>query len=313
MILIIGAGAMAQEYVKVLKAQRKSFLVIGRSETSAEEFKSATGIAPFIGGLELYLSSQRHEKYFAAIVTTGVEQLASTTRKLLEHGVDKILVEKPAGLDLAEIKSLVEHTMSYQASVYVAYNRRYYSSVLEAQSIITIDGGVKSFNFEITEWGHVIGSISKGEGVKENWFLANTTHVADMAFFLGGFPREFSSFISGGSKWHTRSYNFSGAGVSEKGALFAYHGNWGAPGRWGVEILTSEHRLIFRPLEKLQIQKLGSVAVSFVEIDDRLDVDYKPGLYKQVEAFLTGDESSLCDILSHSQNAEAYIKMAGYN
>ena len=47
--------------------------------------------------------------------------------------------------------------------------------------------------------------------------------------------------VSGGEDWHERSYNFSGAGVSDSGALFAYHGNWGAPGRWSVEVLTSAH------------------------------------------------------------------------
>jgi len=68
--------------------------------------------------------------------------------------------------------------------------------------------------------------------------------------------------------------------------LFSYQANWFAPGRWGVEILTKDSRLIFRPLEKLQVQKNRSVAVDFVEIDDRLDRDFKPGLLRQTEFFL---------------------------
>ena len=43
------------------------------------------------------------------------------------------------------------------------------------------------------------------------------------------------------------------------------------------------------PHGRLQIQKIGSVAVDFVDIDDCLDKDFKPGLYKQTEAFLAED------------------------
>ena len=57
--------------------------------------------------------------------------------------------------------------------------------------------------------------------------------------------------------------------------LFSYQANWNAPGRWGIEILTSQHRLYLRPMEKLQIQNTGSVDISEVEIDDQLDKEFK--------------------------------------
>ena len=36
----------------------------------------------------------------------------------------------------------------------------------------------------------------------------------------------------------------AGAGVTENGALFSYHANWEAPGRWSVEIMTKKRRLM---------------------------------------------------------------------
>ncbi|WP_197740081.1 hypothetical protein [Vibrio taketomensis] len=39
--------------------------------------------------------------------------------------------------------------------------------MLAAKNIIKQDGGVQSFNFELTEWGHVIANLEKGEGVKK--------------------------------------------------------------------------------------------------------------------------------------------------
>ena len=41
-----------------------------------------------------------------------------------------------------------------------------------------------------------------------------------------------------------------------------------------------------KPMEKLFVQKRGSVAVNEIEINDDFDQLYKPGLFKQVEAFM---------------------------
>ena len=311
MILLVGAGPMAREYAKVLNALKKGYTVIGRGEASAHAFYEATGKTVVTGGLDAYLS-RPHVAHDFAIVSVGVEVLAQTTVSLIEDGVKAVLVEKPAGVDLAQIEQLCQQAKASQAKVYVAYNRRFYSSVFKAQEIISQDGGVSSFNFELTEWGHVIANIDKAEGVKENWFLANTSHVPDLAFFLGGYPQQISSFCSDNMSWHTRSANFAGAGRSENGALFCYNGNWNSPGRWSVEVLTKKHRLILRPMEQLQIQQIDSVVLTPVEIDEQLDKAFKPGLYLQVEAFLTNDTSRLCDIEQQLKMTRVYSQMAGY-
>lgn len=312
MIVIVGAGNMAREYASVLQAQAKEFVVVGRGEKSAAKFLKDTGIQAVSGGIANYLVSVGNSSLAYAIVSTGVEELANTTRLLVEGGVKNILVEKPAGLTVAEIGELVDCSIAHEANIYVAYNRRFYASVQSAKKLIAEDGGVKSFTFELTEWGHVIKDNLKPDLVKENWFLANTSHVADMAYFLGGAPKELSCFYNGGLDWHKRSHNYAGAGVSSSGALFSYHGNWAAPGRWSVEILTTNSRYIFRPMEKLQVQKLGSIVVDYVDIDDHLDHEFKPGLYKQVQAFLTHDNADLCSLEEHLTYAEVYTQMAGY-
>lgn len=311
MIWLIGSGGMAVDYANVLQAQNIQMLVIGRGASSAEKFSSNTGLAVIGGGLDSFLSTTP-ELADAVIVSVGVEQLAATTFTLLNYGIKKILVEKPAGLNALEIAQVCELAEQKRANVFVAYNRRFFSSVLAAEKIIAADGGVTSFNFELTEWGHVISNLEKADGVLANWFLANTTHVIDMAFFLGGKPQQLSAFTSGGNNWHPAATNFSGAGVSDTKALFSYQGNWQSPGRWSVEILTGKHRLIFRPMEQLKVQKVGSVIEENYEIDDSLDSEYKPGLYLQVEDFLSGRHERLCSIKEQLANSVFYSKMAGY-
>lgn len=311
MIWLIGAGGMSIDYAKVLHAQKKEIIVIGRGEASARLFEEKTKHAVLVGGLGKFLSTSPDVPE-AAIVSVGVEQLYSMSMQLLKYGVKHLLVEKPAGMDAEQIRAVADEAKAQQASVYVAYNRRFFSSVLAAKAIVEQDGGVDSFNFELTEWGHVIGTLTKGEGVLENWFLANTSHVTDLAFYLGGKPEQLSCFTNGSTDWHQRSANFAGAGQTASGALFNYHGNWNAPGRWSVEVLTKKHRLILRPMERLQIQNIGSVAMEFVDIDDALDKTYKPGLFSQVKGFIAGDHEGLCSLAEQLEMVGYYQQMAGY-
>ena len=53
----------------------------------------------------------------------------------------------------------------------------------------------------------------------------------------------------------------------QKGAMFSYFADWEAPGRWGLEVLTRKRRLIFRPMEQLQVMPLGSVKIDSVELE----------------------------------------------
>lgn len=311
-VWLIGAGIMAQDYIKVLNGLESEIVVIGRGEETAKKCEEATGSSVAVGGLEKFLNNNPNICTHA-IVSVGVEELYETTTRLLEYGVKNILVEKPGAMYDEQFKSLLELTQLKNANVIIAYNRRFYASVLKAREIIEQDSGVTSFNFEFTEWAHEIETLTKGEGVKENWFLANSTHVVDMAFYLGGKPEEICTFSTGGIDWHPSGSNFSGAGVSEKGALFNYHANWESAGRWSVEILTKEHRLIFRPMEKLMIQKRGTISQDFVEnVDYSLDEKYKPGLFIQTQKFLNNDFKDMCLLEEQSEMMDIYYKMANY-
>jgi predicted dehydrogenase len=308
---LIGVGVMALDYAKVMEGLGVNFTSIGRGEARASHFEKTTGLPVVRGGIENYLTT-RPKVPQHAIISVGVEALKSVAIQLIRYGVKNILVEKPAGLNCSEIEELKQVAESAQTQVYVAYNRRFYASVQKAREIIAQDGGVTSFNFEFTEWSHEIKKLEKDEAVKKAWLLANSTHVIDMAFFLGGCPKTMTTYTAGGLDWHPAASVFAGAGITDLGAMFSYQANWAAPGRWGVEILTSQHRLIFRPLEKLHIQRLGSVAIEPHEIDDRLDIAFKPGLYHQVKNFIEGHNIDFCTIEDQCKIIEWYEKIAGY-
>lgn len=305
---------MGVEYAKVLNALKVEYTAIGRGERSAAAFEEQTGHPALRGGLSAFLA-KRPDKPEAAIVAVGIEALTATCIELLGYGVKKVLQEKPGVGWTGEIYPLADAVRQAGATVLLAYNRRFYSSVLKAEEIIRGDGGVSSFAFEFTEWSHTIAPLPKTRVEHHTWFMGNSSHVIDTAFFLGGQPAELCAFRAGAGEldWHPSGASYAGAGVSENGALFSYHGNWQAPGRWVIEILTREHRLYFKPMETLQIQNKGSVAVSPVEIDDRLDVEFKPGFYRQTRAFLEGDYRRFCTVEQQREHIERYYKqMSGY-
>jgi predicted dehydrogenase len=306
---LIGAGVMAKNYAQVLNDMNIDFEIIGRGKASANNFKNEFNKVVRLGGLQQWLDRKNLIVPDAAIVAVGIEQLAEVTISLLENGCKRILVEKPAGMDSKQIQAVGEAVKKNGAEVYVAYNRRFYASAIKAKELISADGGVTSFFFEFTEWAHEIEKLKKADCVKKNWFLGNSSHVVDLAFYLGGNPMEISCYTAGGIKWHPKASIYAGAGVTEKGTLFSYQANWEAPGRWGVEILTRKNRFIFRPLEKLQVQKKGSVAVELIDIEDELDTKFKPGLYLQTRCFIEQEYNELCSITEHIRNLKYYDRI----
>tara|TARA_Y100001935_G_C17293592_1_gene504845 strand:+ start:1309 stop:2259 length:951 start_codon:yes stop_codon:yes gene_type:complete len=310
-IWIVGGGNMGIEYSKILTKRREDFTVIGRSEESAKKLKNSTGLDSFIGGLDLFLSKNPQAAKFA-IVCVGVESLQNCTKKLIQFGVKNILVEKPAGLNANEVIDLYETALQFNSHVYVAYNRRFYSSVLKSKELIERDGGVLSFTFDFTEMTQKIEKMKKAKGVKENWLFANSTHVIDLAFFLGGSPQSLACNHISNLDWHPSGSVFVGNGLTINNIPFSYHSNWNSAGRWGVILLTESMRLVLSPLEKLQVQQKDSFDIKYLDIDDSLDTQFKPGLYEMVNSFLS-NYSNLKPLKDQVDDLKIYSKIGNYN
>jgi predicted dehydrogenase len=307
---LIGSGKMAQDYAKVLIFLNKSFKVIGRGRKSAISFQKATGIDVQIGGLKSNITKTNFPKI--AIVTVGVEQLAKTAKHLLNAGVKHILLEKPGALNLKEISSLNFLANKKKAKVFIGYNRRFYESVKIMKQIIKKDGGISAVNFEFTEWASSIKSTKINFNTKKNWFIANSSHVIDLAFHLCGKPKNWKCWHAGSLDWHPASSRYCGSGLTDKGIMFSYISNWEAPGRWSLELMTKKHRFILRPMEKLQAINLNNIVIKNIILKDKFDKKFKPGLYHQTINFLKKKNHLLCTLSEQVKNIKIYSKMAGY-
>ena len=305
---LVGAGPMAQAHAAVLDSLGVRYEVIGRGKESSTTFQTETGRAVSAGGIRPAIT--RGAVPDQAIVAVGVDQLAEVASTLLEAGVTRLLVEKPGGLSSEELAGIRD--LSPSAEVTVAYNRRHYASTSTARRIIAEDGGVSSFFFEVTEWPHATEPKQVDLPVRQRWFLAQSSHVVDLAFHLGGRPIDWACWHEGSLSWHRESSRFAGAGVTAAGATFGFHGDWEAPGRWGLEVMTRNHRMVFRPLETLKIMSIGSLEMVQETIDDRVDHAFKPGIHEQTKAFLLGEDGVSCSLDEQIENMHIYEQIAGY-
>jgi predicted dehydrogenase len=310
MIWLIGSGKHAQEYAKVLTALGVNFKVIGRGSKSADIFKAETGINVETGGIDKYLDSKNIPNH--AIISTAIEDLLSVCQSLINFGVKNILIEKPGSLTSRGIKNLVELSKFNEVKVWVGYNRRFYLATQSARTIIQEDGGVESFHFEFTEWPDVVLKNIISKRILSKWVISNSSHVIDLAFHLAGYPIKISSYCAKSLEWHPSSKVFAGSGITNTEALFSYHANWGAPGRWSLELATNTHRLIFRPLENLKIMNKNSLEIFTYQTIGNEDEKFKPGLYRQTQAFLFGKTELMCSIQDQYRMMKTYEKIAGY-
>lgn len=249
------------------------------------------------------------------IIASPVETLSSTAIEVMRAGVKHLLIEKPGAMDQRECGLLQACAAETGAEIHVAYNRRFYASVRGALAHMRDAGErIESVLFEFNEVMPAQGPGATAE-VAARWLLANSMHVIDTAFHPVGLPDLQRSLFqrSGGLSWHPAGSIFVGSGNTTSGVPFAFHANWDAPGRWGFEWMTKSTRYVFRPMEKLSVMRKGRFDLEAMVLDDEIDSRFKPGVYHQNAAFLSGDRAAgLVTLAEAAALIPLAQKIAGY-
>lgn len=258
-ILLIGAGGIAQEYVKVLRALGVGQIdVLSRRKESAEAFRQAWSLGhAFGGGLETLPGIARD--YDAAIVASPIETLLPYLCELLQLGVTKVLVEKPVALSASDLdRFMADHP---DAPVMVALNRLFFPSVQELRRRL-VHEPARSAEFSFTEWVHRINIEQYRPEVLARWGAANCIHVTSTVFDLIGMPQVLNGQRGGAGDiaWHPTASIFAGSGVSSTGTPFSYGSDWGSAGRWSITVRTALGSYHLEPMEALAFCPKGTVS-----------------------------------------------------
>lgn len=298
--LIVGAGEIAKEYVKILLELGIQVTLVCRDNAKASNLKNSFNIQAYGGGCEKILNEST-EFFDFAINAVTVENLFEINSLLLtSKKVRKILTEKPGALLTNDFEALSKLSKELDVPLYIAYNRRYFSSTVKLKEILKEENPTSCF-FEFTEWFWRINTANYSPVVINEWLLANSSHVIDLAFYLGN---GVASLSAAGRKSNPHSKicdQYVGHGLFNSGAVFSYIADWTSAGRWKVEFSTKEGRYMLCPLEKLFFQKRGTLEYVEMPIDNSLDTKFKAGFYLQVKDFIT-DKPTLKSILDQNKD-----------
>lgn len=271
-MIIVGAGNMAREYAKVLKALGVRFDTIGNTEEHGNEFYEWAREHGIITRVQFGGVAKNRIDDDTAVVAVPINALYETTKALISKGVKHILVEKPGALYTVQMRAVAYLADAHGVDVRIAYNRRFLNSVQSARTIARRDG-LRRLHFCFGDDMDAVAKTGHPENVKRKWITANSSHVIDAALFIG----DGAQYIYAESTWP-----FRGAGYGRDFPI-SYATDWTRDKRWRIDFETKAgERYFLGPIEKLMRFETHneSTVIAFEE------GDLKPGLEAMVWSFM---------------------------
>lgn len=283
-VSIIGSGYMASEHLKVFTSLNEvdQIFIYSRNTKTAQALVESSAKARFCASLDELYSSSKSDLVIVCVPELHTKDICEK----IKGYPWKILVEKPLGYNLTQAREISDLCQDKASDIYVAFNRRYYSAILEAESSLSKLSSEQTRLIEIRDQEDQISALSAGqpELVVQNWMYANSIHLIDLFYVFG--RGEIHSVVPV-IEWNKEKPSFVCAKITfDSGDVGIYTANWNKPGPWRITISTDEKFYELKPIEKLQIQEKGSRQLIDVALSSA-DTLFKPGLLRQAEELVS--------------------------
>lgn len=276
-VALVGAGYMAAEHAKAFSGLEGVNLVgvCSRSRALAEELASIyPGMAVCDSIADLYATT----KADIVVVAVGILSMMEVAYACFDHPWS-VMLEKPAGHDLSAATAILDAAKKADRLVYVALNRRSYSSTQQALAMLDMANGPR-FIKVLDQQDQLSASDIHHEPpeVVRNYMYANSIHLID---YFRMFGRGDIVKVDVVEPWNPDEPGVVLAKIEfSSGDIGLYEGIWNGPGPWAVSVVAPQIRVEMRPLEHVTVQHRGDRKIHSVETNQD-DVDYKPGLRQQ--------------------------------
>lgn len=274
---IIGAGLIAEEYIKILSKKKniKILCVISRTKIKSQK-------------LSLKYNIEHHDNKISNLLILEPDiiiiavNILSTSKVVSElskfSGI--ILVEKPLGVNSDETKKILKTLRNNKSNCFVALNRRFYDNIQFVKKILDKDKSPKIIS--ITDQENTIKAKILGHRKKviNNWMFANSIHLIDLIIFFG------NSKIT---KINTYKKRFDKEKIIlsdiffKKKVIAQYKSIWNRPGPWSLSISSSKNYFNFSSIENLEYRTSNNKIKIFKKKDND---DFKPGFKNMIDALL---------------------------
>jgi predicted dehydrogenase len=190
------------------------------------------------------------------------------------------LVEKPVGYDHDDAEAICRTAEKHNTAVYVALNRRHYSSTRNVLAEMAVTDGKRLIHVYDQENPKAAFAAGQPQKVVENWMYANSIHLLDYFNFMGrGQIVNINNLIS----YDPSAPSFVLSKLEyDSGDIGIYECVWNAPGPWSVVVNTQSKRWEMRPVEQATCQLYGSRKQEPLPIHE-WDSQFKPGLRLQAQ------------------------------
>ena len=278
---IIGAGEIANEHLRVIKAINgvKVIGITSRTLSKAHELSIKYNIEHIYKSIEDLTNDSNIE---GVMVLVSANQIFDVCLNLIPKN-KYIFIEKPPGLTLNQTKTLANLADEFSTNTMIGFNRRYYSIFRKGIELIKERGDLLGLVIDGHERFWKIENLNLPLNVIENWIYCNSTHNIDLLRFFGGEVKTINSVRK--SIKHKSGDQFVASIEFESGALGTYNAFWWSPGGWSVTLFGNGITVQFKPLEEgIWIDnQFKETAI----MPDSIDIDFKPGFYKQMETFVS--------------------------
>jgi predicted dehydrogenase len=306
-VAFVGAGYMAEEHMRAFAGLPEVAIagVYSRTRVRAEKLATSYKTRAYHSVAELY------DKTGADLVVVTVTELsmAEVATACFSHPWT-VLLEKPAGYDLADATRIREAASRANRRAFVAFNRRAYSSTRKALDLLRNHSSERFIKVVDQQDQQAAVLVNKQpELVAQNYMFANSIHLIDYFRVLA---RGEVAGVEPIIPWKQERPGVVLARINfTSGDVGLYEGFWNGPGPWIVSVNTPEQRIEMRPLEQVSIQLRGTRAVTQIDSDSD-DKNYKPGLRyqaRQAVAAARGQPADLATIADswHSMKLVADI------
>jgi predicted dehydrogenase len=212
------------------------------------------------------------------------DKVYETTALLIPYQIP-LLIEKPAGNSVLELKNLIELTRIHQTTVQIGLNRRHYSVFNKA---VEDAGGIDNITSIQVNWSETPKRLlsEKHYSVEQvsKILYGNSIHGLDMlTHFAGEINPENVLTLTKGRPFR---WLMSVQGISANNKLASFFSTWDNPAPWEMIMTAQSKRYIFAPLESCIVKEEGQNEIRKI-LPDEVDEKYKPGFWGQAQCFMS--------------------------
>lgn len=275
---VVGWGSIARQHrdafehvggCRVIAACNRS--AEGRAKASSEGVEHTfASVGAMVAGCDLD----------AVLVTPSIHHNYEVACELIPHGLP-ILLEKPPGVSLAELRELRALASAHGTPVQVGLNRLHYSVLRRALEDM---GGCDAITSVAMEWSEEPTHLrARGFTDEQIRIRSSTNSIHGLSMLIdlaGNIPEPHVTVhpTRGGGPHMILS------GVSSRGVLASFVSAWDAPYPWRLVVGAAGRAYEFAPLETCRVRERGAAVRAIDPAAE--DQSHKAGFVAQARAFL---------------------------